>query len=1064
VADRRGSGAGPAAWGEAALVGRGELIEELVAAATAARAGHGSVVLLTGEAGIGKTSVVRALARLVTDDFDVSFGNCSADRSAPPFWPWRAVMGEDLIDAGPLDRAAADPAIGAARFELMTSVARQLVERARRRPVLHVLEDLQWADVASVLLVAHLGSVVVDAPLMVVATVRSGEPLGPQLERAIEEVRRVGRVRSLPALRDDEIAELIRAAGIAPDGGLSSVVAERTGGNPLFVTEVLRAARAADPAEPVREIVRGAIPTRVAELVADRLGRLPATVVDLLCTASVIGTDGDLRALAAVGRSDVEAVVELVEQARACRLLDVASPGRWRFRHDLVRDAVEASMDGAARARRHAAVLDALAAEGAAPVAALAGHALAAQPLLDAERAVALAARAGSEAFDHHAYEEAIVWFERALTAAPAGIATRWRADLLLCCGEAHRHLCQMDEARRAFLGAAELSEEPAQLARAAVGYADPGADLAIAFRTDDPVTVTLLERAIAAQGDDDSVTTVRLEARLAAELYFSEDPDRARELASSAVDRARRLGDRRALGAASAVHHDAYVVGQAALEEQLAGSARLLDWAKADATSGALLTARRARAFDLLAAGDLAGFDREVVAFRRIAEPLRAPGYLWWPALWSAMRALLEGHHEVAERRAFAAYEVGAASFESLALANLSFLSFFLRREQGRLAELERPVRDYASSHADVPAIRVSLALLLAETGRLPEARALLGALVEGDLARLRDRNWPASWFQLARATWIVGDEALARTLLDAAIRPTERCVTVSLATVCLGATDLATAWLLHTVGDADAADPRYGSAIATNAALGARSWLAQALVDHAVLLVGRGGSGDGDLAADHVESAIALADDIGLPIVASTAERVRLGPGREPEPSTPTFRRAGAVWDVEFSGRRVRLAHTRGLDDLAVLLARPGEEVSVLDLVSGSGPTVTEDRGAPVLDDRARREIHERLRELDATLAAAEARGDTERIALVREQQRQLAEHVARDLGLGGRSRRLGDPTERARKTVSTRIRRSIALVGRSHPELGRHLDRSIDTGTWCAYRPAEPTTWIT
>jgi hypothetical protein len=63
-----------------------------------------------------------------------------------------------------------------------------------------------------------------------------------------------------------------------------------------------------------------------------------------------------------------------------------------------------------------------------------------------------------------------------------------------------------------------------------------------------------------------------------------------------------------------------------------------------------------------------------------------------------------------------------------------------------------------------------------------------------------------------------------------------------------------------------------------------------------------------------------------------------------------------------------------------------------------------------------------------------------------------------------MGGRSRRIGDPVERARKTVSTRIRRAIVLVGRAHPELGRHLERSIDTGAWCAYRPAEPVTWTT
>ena len=73
-----------------------------------------------------------------------------------------------------------------------------------------------------------------------------------------------------------------------------------------------------------------------------------------------------------------------------------------------------------------------------------------------------------------------------------------------------------------------------------------------------------------------------------------------------------------------------------------------------------ALLTAHRARVIDLLAAGDIAAMDAEILAFRRLAEPLRVPGYLWWPALWSAMRALLEGRHDVAEERAFAAYEIG--------------------------------------------------------------------------------------------------------------------------------------------------------------------------------------------------------------------------------------------------------------------------------------------------------------------------------------------------------------------------------------------------------------------
>ena len=159
---------------------------------------------------------------------------------------------------------------------------------------------------------------------------------------------------------------------------------------------------------------------------------------------------------------------------------------------------------------------------------------------------------------------------------------------------------------------------------------------------------------------------------------------------------------------------------------------------------------------------------DSEILAFRRVADPLRAPGYLWWPALWAAMRALLEGRYDEAEGLAVAAYEMGAAPFPSLAFTNLSFLLFFLRREQGRFGEMEQATRDHAASHADIPAIRVALMFLLAEIGRTDEARGLLTSIDHAALLRLHDRNWPASWFQLARAASIVGDRGLAATLLE--------------------------------------------------------------------------------------------------------------------------------------------------------------------------------------------------------------------------------------------------------------------------------------------------------
>ena len=789
-----------------------------------------------------------------------------------------------------------------------------------------------------------------------------------------------------------------------------------------------------------------------------RLTGLRTEVIDLLLTASVIADEGDLVTLAAAHGADPAEVVDLLEEARVAEVVDVAA-GRWRFRGDQARDDAYEGHPASVRGRRHARVLDVLLQSSSIPPAVLAGHALAALPMIEPTRAIALASAAGDAALDGYRYAEAIEWFRRALGAAAPSLPTEQRAELLVRYGEALRCQGDVEDARGAFLDASAITSEPAVLARAALGHASPGADLGIAYRTEDTATVELLERAIAAQARTDTPTMVHLESRLASELYFSDEPERARALGRMALERAEASNDDRALVAAAAVLHDSLAVGQSPQEEQLMASAALVERARRSGSTQALLTAHRARVIDLLAAGELDGVDGEIVAFARIAEPLCMPSNQWWLGIWSAMRALLEGEHELAEERALSAFAIGQRPFASLAFTNLSFLLFFLRREQGRLAEMEQPTREYAASRADIPAIRAALALVLAELERVDEARSALASFDADTLARLHDRNWPASWFQLARAAFLVGDRDVASTLLKPQHRPSERCVQISLATVCLGATDLAEGWLWHTVGAVDMADARYRSAAEVNARIGARSWLAQTRADHGRLLLERGAPGDRQEAARLLDLARSAADAIGLATLDA-------GPaaGSRPAPLVRArFRRDGAVWELAYAERVVQLPDARGLRDIGYLLAHPGEAVSVVELVGEPGVALT-DRGTPALDGRARREIGQELRRLDDAEATAEAAGDGETAALIREQRQLLAEAVSRDLGLGGRSRRVGDPVERARKTVSTRIRRTIAAIGRAHPELGRHLERSIDTGSWCAYRPAEPVDWLT
>jgi pimeloyl-ACP methyl ester carboxylesterase len=166
--------------------------------------------------------------------------------------------------------------------------------------------------------------------------------------------------------------------------------------------------------------------------------------------------------------------------------------------------------------------------------------------------------------------------------------------------------------------------------------------------------------------------------------------------------------------------------------------------------------------------------------------------------------------------------------------------------------------------------------------------------------------------------------------------------------------------------------------------------------------------------------------------------------------------FVREGEVWSLAFGGRRCHLKHTRGLADLALLLAHAGEELSaaqLMDIDSSSTP-----HADPILDQRARADIRERLRLLERTIADSQGpdaeRASAERTALLRELR------VA--TGLGGRRRRLNDATERARKAVSARIRETIEKIRGALPELAQHFDASISTGSRCMYKPAHATEW--
>ena len=205
---------------------------------------------------------------------------------------------------------------------------------------------------------------------------------------------------------------------------------------------------------------------------------------------------------------------------------------------------------------------------------------------------------------------------------------------------------------------------------------------------------------------------------------------------------------------------------------------------------------------------------------------------------------------------------------------------------------------------------------------------------------------------------------------------------------------------------------------------------------------------------------------DDI-RPSTSQTRPAVAGSPQRDGD---SVFRREGDYWLVVFEGQTVRLRDTRGMRYLARLLASPGREFHVVDLVGleQGGPAdtthVTEpglqfrDAGdaGEMLDARAKEAYRRRLTEIEDDLEEARSLGDASRVAQATAERDFLARELSRAVGLGGRDRRVGSAAERARASVTRAVRHAMGRISAQHSPLGAHLEWAIRTGTYCVYLP--------
>ena len=933
-ADRPGAGRGPdhgpnrgpdrgpdRGSGATAIVDRHQERQQLRTAYEEAAAGRGGLVLLAGEAGIGKTTLAEDLVSFASRrEASVLIGRCHEGEGAPAYWPWlqilrahvKAASGAVVDDlrapevvalaqlvpevAELIPDASAGPALGPAqaRFRLFEAVASLLRRAAERHPLVIVLDDIHWADETSLLLLEFLVPDLAVSPMLVAATYREGAERSPLLARTLGSVvrGRATRMLRLTGFGRDDVAEYLAVSTGAPSPDeLVTAVHRQTEGNPFFLEEVVRLLGSEQPRPRPDHSGRLVIPDTVRAAIARRLDLLTPTCRDLLRVTAVGGREVRHDVLARAARlSDTTLLDALDEAVSASVLNEVRGPPLgWRFSHTLVRETLYEELGSAVRVQVHrdfGQVYEHL--DHGQPgtyVDELAYHWFEAASGGSAEVAVGYCTAAGGRALAVFAHEDAAEHYRRALAALDLvdDETAVHRAELLLALATAHRRAGDSIEARDGFRRAAEqarLAGSGTLLARAAVGLAEMTDELSAG--TVDERVVAVLEEALAALDPGDSRLRVALLARLANALYWSEDEARRRALAEEAVAVAHRSGDRAALADAVTSRLRA-LWGPDNIEDRLADATRVLQLAdEARRDQGGLgelspdelaLQARRWRVMGLLELGDVAAAEDEIARHQAHAEGLRHAISLGYASMFRALLAMLRGRFDEAESQARASLPTRSVP-SRLARGFYAQHMKMMWRSLGLIDGLQAMV-DRHVGEILLPCVQADLARLHCDVGNTEAARVLLEKMgTNGFVDIPRDLQWLVTLGHLSHVCHRLGDTARAALLYRLLSPHAGRGLVVGPPpAVCLGPVSQHLGLLALTMGDPAQAAAHFNDAVGFAVRAGAGPMAAEARLGLAEAhLAAR------DIVAAYRETTAALTAAVALDVAPLVARALAL------------------------------------------------------------------------------------------------------------------------------------------------------------------------------------------
>ena len=1031
-----GGSAPPAA---AALVGRESELTALRAAFDTVRAGRPTIVLLTGEAGIGKTRLADEAAVIGRSSGARVFRGEADALSRRPMELWRGVYrGIGVVPAG-------DPALPVEerRWEHLESLADGLAASA---PALVVLEDLQWADPIAIWVLEHLPRALGDASIALLATCRDNEPETTSLDA----LRRVSKLIRLGGLDVEGVRQLVGAETPVTADGVDAVdLHDRTGGNPLFVQELLRSPGGSG---------------LIGEVLERSLYRFDADTRDALAITAVAGTGTPLSILAMACSCHRDVLTGRLEPAIRAGVLEQVSASGVRFHHALLAEAAGRLGDARNSYLRLASAWQTVGGlDGRAAAAVHRMRAAAGTPGQGGSVAAARAVAAELVAAGNQARAASLLWQAHSVGAefvdnAVGGDELRANVDLDLA--DVLSWLGDLDPALTLYEQAAELARggsDPITAARAEVG-----ANLfANAFVPDLP-RMRRLEKAVQNLPAEELHLRSTLLSRLA--IVGGADVDateRVRVWAQEAVEVARSSGDA-VLIAQSLLDQNQSPTTPAALAPSIVAAEEVIRLAERAGRSDLALSGHQRRAGYHLNRGELGTANQALGRAEVLAALQPSPWWRYSTLLQRTTILALSGSRSAAAASMNQAVQVGTGHVEPVVVLGCEAL------HQLMLFDL------YGYADARTEEIHlITMEMLKDVPSPVFQVQKGFGAQLFGDSSTVQEvlhrfGSQPGLLIRSMTGDHLLRDFAdlVARAGSTTYAEPAYRALLpyAGLLNVAGGHSaglpvDDVLGRLAVLIGDMPTAVRHARAAVALARSMPSPPLLVHCL-DHLADALERAG-GDQLLSAQPGEDANPGDLRAEADILASTTGVVR--PGREtglPAGSPDRSKRAslhqdGPSWTIRSPLGEARLPDGIGLRQLAKLLSKPAVEVTAVELAGHASGPIAVDLG-PGLDARAKRDYRRRLHELQAEVESAESTHDLVRAERAHIEMEALLRELKRAVGLGGRDRPTGSEAERARINVVRSIRRTIEAIDRQAPLLGAHLKESVRTGRHCIYLP--------